>query len=254
MPRTVSHLAPSCTTDEPDRGQSGVFYGYRGILVHVWETCRSTDGHRLMRCNCSTRFSGVPEGHHSAGRCGIDIGRVNQLSGKTQAIPPMSYIPSPTTYAYPMYPPAQLYQQVSPYAVQAPQPQVYSTSTTGIPVNVHGGVVLTEARGIFIRNLSYNVTSNDLNQLLYTVGIPLKSQLLTDHKGAFKGSATALFKSKDEALYAIARLNGKEHMGMTIQVRMDTETTVVGRAEPMVVNGSYAVSGLQYHRDIISDI
>lgn len=217
-----------------------VFYRSKGMLVHVWETCRSTDGYRLMRCNCSAHFPEVPEGDHSVGRCGIDIGRVNQLGGKTRAMSTTAYMPPPTYHPYAMYPTTQAYPSISPYAVQAPQAPVYSTSTNGMPVNVRGGAVLTEARGIFIRNLSYKATSDDLNKLLYTVGIPVDSQLLRDPRtGVFKGLATARFGSKEEAQYAASYLNGREHMGMTIHVRMDTDTTIVGRAEPMVVNGSY---------------
>jgi len=216
-----------------------IYHRSKGMLVHVWETCRSTNGYRLMRCNCSAHFPELPEGSHSVGQCGIDIGRVNQLGGKIGAISPTSYMPLPTTYPYATYSPIPTYRPVSAYAVRAPQPPVYSTSTNGMPVNVRGGAVLTEARGIFIRNINYKATADDLNKLLYTVGIPVDSQLLRDPKtGVFKGVATARFGSKEEAHYAATCLNGKEHMGMTLHVRMDTDTTIVGKAEPMIVNGS----------------
>jgi len=112
-----------------------------------------------------------------------------------------------------------------------------------MPVNVRGGAVLTEARGVFIRNLSYKCTLQDLNGLLLqTVGYPIDIQFLRDGKtGSFKGVATVRFASKELAQYAAKALNGREHMGLTLDVRMDADTTVVGRAEPMVVNGSYAV-------------
>ncbi|KAI8937770.1 hypothetical protein NX059_005469 [Plenodomus lindquistii] len=116
-----------------------------------------------------------------------------------------------------MYSPVQAYPTATPYSVLAPQPPVYSTSTNGMPVNVRGGAVLTEARGIFIRNLSYKATLDDLNKLLYTVGIPVDSQLLRDPRtGVFKGLATARFGSKEEAQYAATYLNGREHMGMSL--------------------------------------
>jgi RNA recognition motif-containing protein len=103
---------------------------------------------------------------------------------------------------------------------------------------------LTEARGIFIRNLSYKCTVDDLNALLLqTVGYAIDIQLMKDSRsGEFKGVATAKFASRELAQHAANTLNGREHMGMTLHVRMDTDTTVVGRAEPMVVNGSYKVS------------
>jgi RNA recognition motif-containing protein len=175
---------------------------------------------------------------------------------------------STSRYPYAMYPQAQAYAPPPPHAYghtsvypayALPTPPVYSTSTTGMPVNVRSGAVLTEARGIFIRNLSYKCTPGDLNALLMqTVGYPVDTQLIRDGRtGVFKGTATAKFGSKEAAQYAATTLNGREHMGMTLHVRMDTDTTVVGRAEPMVVNGSYAVrsnnssslglsNGLQY--------
>jgi hypothetical protein len=116
-----------------------------------------------------------------------------------------------------------------------------------MPVNVRAGAVLTEARGIFIRNLSYKCTSDDLNALLLqTVGYAIDIQLMKDGRtGAFKGVATAKFASKELAQHAANTLNGREHMGMMLHVRMDSDTTVVGRAEPMVVNGSYRVSSMK---------
>jgi hypothetical protein len=223
------------------------------MLVHVWETNRKDEGYRLLRCNCSARFPDVPEGGHSLEHCGIDIGRVNQLGGgKSNTVAsPTAYMIPQSRYPYAMYPqtqayapPPHAYGHTSVYPAYAiPMPQIYSTSTNGMPVNVRSGAVLTEARGIFIRNLSYKCTPADLHALLMqTVGYPVDAQLVRDGRtGVFKGVATAKFGSKEAAQYAATTLDGREHMGMTLHVRMDTDTTVVGRAEPMVVNGSYAV-------------
>ncbi|KAF1942162.1 hypothetical protein EJ02DRAFT_376236 [Clathrospora elynae] len=217
-----------------------VYYRSKGMLVHLWETGRRNEGYRLMRCNCSTHFPEVQEGQHSHGRCGIDIGRVHQLGGKA----PASTIPYTTAqykHPYAIYPQTQTYAPIPVYPVYVIPSPVYSTSTNGMPVNVRGGAVLTEARGIFIRNLSYKCTPEDLNGLLMrTVGYPIDSQLQRDARtGAFKGVATAKFASKEAAQHAASLLNGREHLGMKLHVRMDTDTTVVGRAEPIVVNGSY---------------
>jgi hypothetical protein len=75
-----------------------------------------------------------------------------------------TYAPQPQVYA-----PAPVYP-----AYALPAPPIYSTSTNGMPVNVRGRAVLTEARGIFVRNLSYKWTPEDLNGLLLqTVGYPI---------------------------------------------------------------------------------
>jgi hypothetical protein len=229
------------------------------MLVHVWETSRKGDSYRLVRCNCSAVFPDIPEGSHSSGRCGIDMGRVNQLgSGRTMpaavSAPCMS---AQSGYLYSTYPQAQAYSQQQPGYVHGPvypayalsSPPVYSTSTNGIPVNIRGGAILTEARGIFIRNLSYKCTINDLNALLLqTVGCAIDIQFIQDSRtGVFKGAATAKFASKELAQHAANTLNGRMHMGMTLHVRMDTDATVVGQTEPMVVNGSYRVSSTTWY-------
>lgn len=225
------------------------------MLVHVWETSRKGEGYRLLRCNCSTLFPELSEGGHSPQHCGIDIGRVNQLGGSRVAstVASTPYTTAQSRYSYGMYPQIQGYAMQPPVyapvpvypAYALPAPPVYSTSTNGMPVNVRGGAILTEARGIFIRNLSYKCTPQDLNGwLLQTVGYPIDIQFLRDGKtGVFKGVATVKFASKELAQQAVNTLNGREYMGMTLHVRMDVvDTTNVGRTEPMVVNGSYAVS------------
>jgi hypothetical protein len=229
------------------------------MLVHVLETSCRGDGYRLMRCNCSTVFPEVQHGGHSDGRCDIDIGKVNQLGNvmASTAAASTPYTIAQSRYLYAMYtqtpgyaPQPQAYAPAPvypPYALQPPP--IYSTNTNGMPVNIQGGAVLTEARGIFIRNLSYKCTPGDLNGLLLqTVGYPIHIQFLRDGRtGVFRGAATAKFASKELAQHAANTLNGREHMGMTLHVRMDTDTTVVGLAEPMVVNGSYCVSKIPAH-------
>jgi hypothetical protein len=43
-------------------------------------------------------------------------------------------------------------------------------------------------------------------------------------------AATAVFASKEVVQYAARCLNGVEHMGMKLSVRMDKEATAVGQA------------------------
>ncbi|KAH7078908.1 hypothetical protein BKA63DRAFT_507377, partial [Paraphoma chrysanthemicola] len=193
------------------------------MLVHVWETCRSNEGFRMLRCNCSSVFAEVPEGSHSAGRCGIDLGRVSNQTGggrTSYSTSTPQYMPNPPVYAY-GYPTPQSYSTPVLYPGYVPQTQmpVYSANPDGMPVNVRHGAVLTEARGI--------------------VGQPVDYKLLRDARtGVFKGSATAVFGTQEQAQYAAHYLNGVEHMGMKINVRMDKETTTVGQAGPPLIVGS----------------
>ncbi|USP73993.1 hypothetical protein yc1106_01267 [Curvularia clavata] len=245
---------------------SKVYYLAKGILVHVWETSRKSDDYRLIRCNCSAVFPEIPEGGHSTGRCGIDIGRVNQLSvGRTaSAAVSAPYVPAQSSYPYPMYPQMQAHSQAQQQPGYAPvlvyptysmsSPRLYSSSTNGIPVNIQGGALLTEAHGISIRNLSCKCTMEDLNALLLqTVGCAIDIQFLRDNKtGVFKGAAIAKFASKELAQHAVKTLNSEVYMGMTLHVRMDTDITVVGQTEPMVVNGSYRVNSTKQLFEICS--
>jgi len=215
------------------------------MLVHVWETSCRGDGYRLMRCNCSTVFPEVQHKDHSDGLCGVDIRKVNQLGGvrASTAAASTPYTIAQSRLPYTMYPqtPADV-PQPQFYALQSPP--IYSTSTNGLPVNVQCGAILTEARGIFIRNLSYKCTLEDLNALLLQAGgFPIDIRLLQDGRtGAFKGAATAMFASKELAQQVATKLNSCNHIGITLQVRIDTNTTVIRQAKPIVVNRSYIVS------------
>jgi hypothetical protein len=220
-----------------------VYSRSKGMLVHVWKTCRSNEGFQIIRCNCSSLFPEVPDGAHSAIRCGIDLGRVNHLTdgGKatnTAQVP--QYLPAQSMYGY-GYPISQSYNVPAIYPTYTPPTQmpIYFANTYGMPVNVRHGAILTEARGIFIRNLSYKCTYSDLHSLLLTAGQPVDYKLLSDSRtGVFKGLATATFGSQDLAVQAACCLNGVEHMGMTLSVRIDKETTPVGRTAPLIVDGS----------------
>ena len=213
------------------------------MLVHVWQTCRSSEGFRLLRCNCSSHFPEVAEGGHSAGRCGIDLGRVGQSNGAGRAAyaaPTTHYVSPHASYPYgyastSAYVPHSVYTGYS----QPTHAPVYSSNPSGMPVNVRHGAILTEARGIFIQNLNYKCSSSDLQSLLLTVGQPINYHLMRDPRtNAFKGTATAAFASKEQAQYAATYLNRREHMGMTLTVRMDKETTPVGKTGPPLIVGS----------------
>jgi RNA recognition motif-containing protein len=112
-----------------------------------------------------------------------------------------------------------------------------------MPVNIRDGAILTEARGVFIQNLSYKVGSEELKALLQTAGRPLDCKIHRDRTGVSKGVATAKFASSHEAQFAVSHLNKKSYGGMILKVRLDQDTTVVGQVgPPLVVNGSGATT------------
>jgi hypothetical protein len=197
----------------------------------------------MLRCNCSSLFSEVPAGSHSVSRCGVDLGRIGQPNGGERGaysttVP--QHAPNRATYGY-GHAPTQTYAtpaEYPSYAMPVQQP-MYSANSYGIPVNVREGAVLTEARGIFIQNLSFKCTPSDLYQLLLTVGHPVDQRLIKDPRtGVFKGAATAIFGTQEQAQHAAYYLHGVKHMGMTLSVRMDKETTAIGQAGPPLIVGS----------------
>ena len=176
------------------------------------------------------------------------------MSNKTSGMrEPQYMVPAAPVYAYSTY--AQqpsMYMTAPGYPVAAapvqymvPQMPMYSSNTSGMPVNVSKGAVLTEARGIFISGLDYKVKTKDLEYVIRKrAGRPVEIKLQKDKNGRCKGSATAKFATTQEADHAVAQLNGRHfeavcHDGKPLSVRYDTEKTVVGQIQsPAIVNGS----------------
>ncbi|KAH7126984.1 hypothetical protein B0J11DRAFT_505693 [Dendryphion nanum] len=161
-----------------------------------------------------------------------------QPSGYTQSY---SYLQPPVYQQPPMYPtpPTQSAYFMQDY-YQPQQTPAYSSSS-GLSVNVSGGAMLTEASGIFISGLSYQAGYTELDQLLLNVPHKAVQRNLRMDKRTqmFKGNATATYSTREMAEDAVQYLNGKVHMGKTINVRLDHEPTVIGRARtPAIANGS----------------
>lgn len=229
----------------------------RGVLAHLFKTSRQNGDYKLLKCNCYPHFPGVSEHTHSYHRSGMDAGIVNKhMSGKSGSSmrEPEYMVPAAPVYgAYSTYPQQpSVYMTAHGYPMTAapvqymvPQMPMYSTNTSGMPVNVSNGAVLTEPRGIFISGLDYKTKSKDVEEVIGKyVGRPIEVKLQKDKNGRCKGSATANFSSREEAEYAVAQLNGRQfrgvsHDGKPLSVRYDTEKTVVGQIQsPVIVNGS----------------
>ncbi|KAF2476391.1 uncharacterized protein BDR25DRAFT_375311 [Lindgomyces ingoldianus] len=219
----------------------------RGLLVHLFKTSRTSGDYRLLKCNCGPYFPDMSERSHSPTRSGVQADVTRQSIPRAYSAVVPQY-PVPTAYSWdPLYTQIPSYAQAPTYSnpvASVQQVPTYSASTNGIPVNVRHGAMLTEARGIFISNLSYQCTPNDLFNLLCTVGRTTDYKLHKDSRGQPNGAATAKFATKEEAHRAATHLNGKQHMGMTINARLDMNTTVIGQAQsPVIVNGSTASRG-----------
>ena len=72
---------------------------------------------------------------------------------------------------------------------------------------------------LYVGNLSYNVTSSDLEQLFGQHGQVTSAQVINDRDtGRSKGFGFVEMSSDDEATAAIAAVNGLQHDGRTLTV------------------------------------
>lgn len=72
---------------------------------------------------------------------------------------------------------------------------------------------------LYVGNLSFRVTSNDLFEYFSKVGTVASARIVTDREtGRSRGFGFVEMASKEEALAAIARLNGQEYEGRHIIV------------------------------------
>jgi RNA recognition motif-containing protein len=72
---------------------------------------------------------------------------------------------------------------------------------------------------LYCGNLSYNVSSSDLDQLFSAFGTVASAEVINDRDtGRSKGFGFVEMQSDQEAQAAIAGMNGKEHDGRTLTV------------------------------------
>ncbi|KAL5427616.1 hypothetical protein PMIN06_012870 [Paraphaeosphaeria minitans] len=220
---------------------NSVYNAYsRQVVIHIFATSLRTGYWDLFKCNCNRHF-GVGDRGHSPGRSGIDVNAVNQVFGKQEGDSAAYYaVPAQFTYQYtncyqaPPYTPLSVYQY--PRALVQP---MYLQSSGGLPVNLSPGAVITESRGNFLQGLKYSVGNGELKILLAECGLrPQQASVHRDSRGASKGVATARFSRKADAELAVSVLNGRTHAGRTLTARMDTNSTVIGSLEPLVVDGT----------------
>src|SRR5687768_4441553 len=72
---------------------------------------------------------------------------------------------------------------------------------------------------LYVGNLSYNVTSSDLEQLCSQHGTVTSAEVIQDRdSGRSKGFGFVQMSNDDEAQAVIAALNGQEHDGRSLTV------------------------------------
>jgi RNA recognition motif-containing protein len=86
--------------------------------------------------------------------------------------------------------------------------------------------MLVEACSIFITNLCKTVQNEDLRILLQERGLkPTAAKVGMDKRGKPKGIATATFATEKVARDAIVTLDGIDHRGRRLRVRLDRNPT-----------------------------
>ncbi len=72
---------------------------------------------------------------------------------------------------------------------------------------------------LYIGNLSYDVSSSDLEKMLSEHGTVESAEVISDrHTGQSKGFGFVEMASDDEAKAAIAALDGQDHQGRALKV------------------------------------
>jgi hypothetical protein len=135
---------------------------------------------------------------------------------------------------------AALQQQI--VALEQQMMGMYVRTPNGLPVNVSKGATKTEARGVFVQNLSFKATDSQLAHYFGKAGTVAKQNFPKDPtKGFLKGFGTVTYSSLEDAQRAVALFNGKDFMGRKLAVRFDTEQTALNpptEPQPLVVDGS----------------
>ena len=76
---------------------------------------------------------------------------------------------------------------------------------------------------LFINNLSYETTWQDIKDHFRQCGEVERAEVMTNSDGRSKGFGTVRFFKEADAAAAIQRLNGEELQGRTLEVRLDSK-------------------------------
>ena len=129
-----------------------------------------------------------------------------------------------------------------PVLVPVPIPS-YVTTSAGTPINVAGGALLTQHRGIFVSGLPYKAKEKDIREYFSRAGKIAKFDVPRDcSTGKLKGIAAVEYTTPIHVQRAIDMYDGKPFMQRTLHVRPDRESNSVAMpdslSEPLIVNGS----------------
>jgi hypothetical protein len=128
----------------------------------------------------------------------------------------------------------------------------YTSNAAGMPVNIRQGVVATEARAIFVSQLSLKAKKSAIQEFFKGAGSIVGIDLKEDHRtGKSAGCATIQYALASSAQKACEMFDRARFLDMIISVRLAREHTAIGMppagvtshtprigATPTIVNGS----------------
>ncbi|KAI5857057.1 hypothetical protein BZA05DRAFT_441687 [Tricharina praecox] len=106
-----------------------------------------------------------------------------------------------------------------------PTPHTVTPISGGLPINLAHGAVVTEPRGIHVRNLKYDVTWRELRDHLAEAGTIVRCEVPKGSNGKGKGYGTVLFKTQQEAERCLELFKGSTLKGREIVMRRDKYAT-----------------------------
>lgn len=174
-------------------------------------------GNRMLQDEAWMRETGSPTSILSALPSSSLVSSYNPVSesGFPQQPPMALRNMSSSLVAKPLY-----HIQYVPEAIPTSLPTVH-TNGDGTPVNVSHGALPIESRGVFIQNLHYEASSFHISNLLQQAGAVERCTVNA------RGTATATFRTAEEANMAVCLFDGAVFMGRTIRVRLDREVNPV---------------------------
>jgi hypothetical protein len=250
---TVRQFCHSMPHDAANKSLLESFSSSRTMTVHIFQH------DLLVRCTCSSRGRNCPVEARSAisnivcTKPSPNIGRVDQ--SKTQPytpdpplnlewlnqLPTLSYARASHSLRVPIHT-ANTYAQAN-HPSLAP---VYTANSFGLAVNIRHGTILTEPRTIFIQNLNFHCSWDDLNVLLTDKTEHfVRATLIKDSHGIYKGAATAEFLSPKAAQIAISTLEGFTHMGRKPHARLAKEESYVRQTGPLIATSPTYFSAIR---------
>lgn len=104
---------------------------------------------------------------------------------------------------------------------------------------LHASELDQKKREIFVRNLSYDTTADELIELFQEIG-PIKRGSITQKDGVSRGFGFIKFALEEDASSAIAQMNGREFKGRKLII----ETAVNKGQNPLTVPVAEGADGI----------